>query len=133
MHKAFKIKPFGAGLAHGADFVDGKLARQDNAVSAELFGLNEAFGVGEVGKGGEKKPALKARLTRQIEHGQILHDEPVGPDLTGKARRQAIGLSRFARFDQGVHGHIDARVFSVREVCEARKFRQAKIFRLHAG
>ncbi len=119
MHKTFKVKAFGAGLAHGADFVNGKLARQDNTVGAEFFGLQQAFRMGEVGKGGKKKPALKTSLTRQIQHCQILHDKPVGPDLTGKARRQPIGLSRFVGFDQGIHGHVNARVFRMGKVCQA--------------
>ena len=74
MHKAFEVKAFGAGLAHHANFVDRKFARQNNPVSTQLLGLNQAFGMGEVGQGREKKTALIARLTRQIEHGQILHD-----------------------------------------------------------
>ena len=133
MYKTFKIKAFGAGLAHGADFVNGKLARQDNPVCAKLFGLNQTFGMGEVGQGGEKKPPLKARLTGKVEHGQILHNEAVGPHLTGQTGRQPVGLRGLSRFDQSIHGHIDARVFCVREVCEARKFSEPEIFSLHAG
>ena len=133
VHKAFKVKAFGAGLAHHANFVDGKFARQNNPVSTQLLGLNQAFGMGEVGQSRKKKTALIARLTRQIKHGQILHDETVGAHLTGQTCRKTVSLRGFARLDQGVHGHIDARVFGVRKVCEARKFGEAKVFCLHAG
>lgn len=50
--------------------------------------LQQTLRMGEVGQGREKKPALKARLTGQIQQGQILDDQAVGPHLTGQPGRQ---------------------------------------------
>ena len=50
--EAFQVEALGAGFAHAPDFVDGQLARQDDAVRAQGFGLSQRFGMGQIGQGG---------------------------------------------------------------------------------
>ena len=129
----FKVKPIGAGLAHEADFINGKLARQNDAVGPKLFRFHKGAGMRDVGQGGEGQLAREPGLTRQINHGEILHDDPVHAGLGGQARDQAVGGGRLVRLDQGVHGHIHAGAFRMGKIREARKFGQAEVFSLHAG
>ena len=133
MNKTLQVQPFGAGRAHKADFVNGEFTRQDNPAGPQSASLQQTLRMGEVGQGREKKPALKARLTGQIQQGQILDDQAVGPHLTGQPGRQPEGLGGLVRLKQGVHGHINARARSVGQVRQARKLGEAEIFGLHAG
>ena len=131
--EAFQIQPFGAGLAHGADLVDGELARQDDAAGAQVPGGLQALRMRDVGQGGEVDLALETGLPRQIQHGQILHDDAVGAHLTGQAMEETVGRRGLLRLDQHVHGHIDAGLFLVGQVGEARKVGKAEVLGLHAG
>ena len=133
MDEEFKVKPIGAGLAHEADFINGKLARQNDAVGPKLFRFHKGAGMRDVGQGGEGQLAREPGLTRQINHGEILHDDPVHAGLGGQARDQAVGGGRLVRLDEGVHGHIHAGAFRMGQVSEARKFGQAEVFSLHTG
>lgn len=55
-------------------------------VRAQGFGLRQRFGVGQVGQGGQKQPALETGLPGQIQHGQILDDQAVRAHLAGPRR-----------------------------------------------
>ena len=131
--EAFQIQPFGTGLAHGADLVDGELARQDDAAGAQVLGGLQALRVRDVGQGGEVDLALETGLPRQIQHGQILHDDAVGAHLPGQTMDETVGRRGLLRLDQHVHGHIDAGLFLVGQVGEARKVGKAEVLGLHAG
>ena len=131
--ETFQIQPFGAGLAHGADLVDGELARQDDAAGSQIPGGLQALRMGDVGQGGEVDLALETGLPRQIQHGQVLHDDAVGPHLPRQAVDEAVGGRGLLRFDQHVHGHIDAGLLLVGQVREARKVGEAEVLGLHAG
>ena len=133
MDEAFQVETLGTGFAHAPDFVDGQLTRQDDAVRAQGFGLSQRFGMGQIGQGGQKQPALEPGLPGQIQHGQILDDQAVRVHLPGQTCGQTIGGGAFAGLDQGVHGHVDARVFGVGQIREPGQFGKAEVFRLHAG
>ena len=131
--ETFQIKAVRAGFAHAPDLVDGQFARQNHPVGAQRPGLKQGFGVGQVGQGGQEQPALETGLPGQIQHGQILDDQPVRAHLAGQTRGQPVGGGAFAGFDQGVHGHVDARVFGVGQIREPGQLGEAEVFRLHAG
>ena len=133
MDEAFQIQPFGTGLAHGADLVDGELARQDDAAGAQVLGGLQALRVRDVGQGGEVDLALETGLPRQIQHGQILHDDAVGAHLPGQTMDETVGRRGLLRLDQHVHGHIDAGLFLVGQIGEARKVGKAEVLGLHTG
>lgn len=76
---------------HGADLVDGELARQDDAAGAQVLGGLQALRVRDVGQGGEVDLALETGLPRQIQHGQILHDDAVGAHLPGQTMDETVG------------------------------------------
>ena len=133
MDKTFQIQPFGAGFAHEADFVDGQFARQNHAVGSQRSARQPPLRMRDVGQRGKEQTSFKTGLPGNVQKGKVLHNEPVGADLTGQTRNKTVGRGRFPRLDQRVHGHIDAGVFGVGQIRQAGQFRKAKIFGLHAG
>ncbi len=132
LDKAFQIESLRAGRAHGADLVDGKLPRQDDAVGAQFFGFPQGQRVRDIGERGKEESPREPRLPGKVKQPRVLDDQAVGPHPGGKPGNEPPGGAALPGFDQGVHGYIDAAASFVGQVGEARKLAGAEIFRLHA-
>ncbi len=116
VHKAFKVKPFGAGFTHEAYFINRKFARQNNTAGPKLFCFHKGAGMGEVGQGRKKNAAFKTGLTRQIKYGKVLHDKAIGAHLICQPLDKAVGGGRLVRLDERIHGHVNAGIFGMGQI-----------------
>ena len=86
----------------------------------------------DIGQRGEEQPSPESRLPGNVQKSQILDDEAVDAHLL-QSPCKAVGRCAFARFDQGVHGCVNADSVMVREIRQACEFGQSEILGFHAG
>ena len=131
--EAFQVEALGAGFAHAPDFVDGQLARQDDAVRAQFLRRQQGCGMRQIGERGQEQAALVSGLTREREQAGVLNDQAVRLHVAGETGDEASGGGHVVGLHQRVEGDVDAPVVLVGEFDHAGKLGGTEVVRLHAG
>ena len=133
MDEKLQVQALGRGGGRPADFVDGQLARQDDARGSQRPCRLQGFGMGDVGQGGQVQLSPVARLAGQFQQAGVLKDEGVRPGVAGHAHHEAARRGHVAGFDQGVEGDIYPAPLAFRQVDHARQFGRAEVVGSGAG